>query len=282
VDDPPRRQPLSDTAPSGLIPGGLDATLVFVRHGESTFIAEGRFQGQGDSPLTPVGRRQAALVAGRLVRPHAEPALPVPAGHPLELVHSPLRRTTETADAIAVASSLAGFAVRGRPDPGFLEIHQGEWQGLHRDEIEARYGPTLSAWRRAPLEAWAPGGESLPQVQARARPGLASVLEHLADGRAPGTLDRSQVAGYRDPAPEHPWSIVVGHDGVFKVVLLTLFDLPLERFWMWSMDLCGITIVELRAGRPVMRAHNLTAHLAAMADAEAVAESEERSSGGAL
>jgi hypothetical protein len=51
---------------------------------------------------------------------------------------------------------------------------------------------------------------------------------------------------------------------------------------MWSMDLCGITIVELRAGRPVMRAHNLTAHLAAMADAEAVAESGERASGGAL
>ena len=221
-------------------------------------------------------------MAGRLARPHVTPALPLPAGPPTELVHSPLQRTAETADAIGVAASLAGLALQGRPDPAFLEIHQGEWQGLHRDEIEARYGSTLSAWRRTPLEAWAPGGESLAQVQERVRPGLGALLERLAAGRAPGTLDRSHVAGYRDPAPEHPWSIVVGHDGVFKVVLLTLFDLPLDRFWMWSMDLCGITIVELRAGRAVMRAHNLTAHLAGMADAEAVAESEERSSGGAL
>ena len=200
----------------------------------------------------------------------------------MELVHSPLLRTTQTALAIEGTVAVDGPPVSRRPDAGFLEIHQGEWQGLHRDEIEARYGTTLSAWRRRPLEAWAPGGESLPEVQARVRPALATLLAGLADGRPPGTLDRSQVAGYRDPIPEQPWSIVVGHDGVFKVVLLTLFDLPLDRFWMWAMDLCAITIVELRAGRPVMRAHNLTAHLAAMADAETVAESEERASGGAL
>ena len=255
---------------------------MLVRHGESTFIAEGRFQGQADTPLTAIGRRQAALAATRLARPHVAPALPVPSGAPTELVHSPLGRTAETATAIAAALAEAGVDVTPRPEPGFLEVNQGEWEGLHRDEIEARYGPTLSAWRRTPLEAWAPGGESLPQIQARVRPALAAVLERLADGRPRGTLDRSQVAGYRDPLPDHPWAIVVGHDGVFKVTLLTLFDLPLDRFWMWSMDLCGITIVELRAGRPVMRAHNLTAHLAAMADAEAVAESEERASGGAL
>ena len=74
---------------------------------------------------------------------------------------------------------------------------------------------------------------------------------------------------------------MVGHDGVFKVTLLTLFDLPLERFWMWSMDLCAITVVELRAGRPVLRAHNLTGHLADLANAEAVEALEERASGGA-
>jgi probable phosphoglycerate mutase len=175
-----------------------------------------------------------------------------------------------------------GHPVSARPDPGFAEIHQGAWQGLHRDEVEARYGPTLAAWRHTPVEAWAPGGESLGVVQARVRAALAVALATLATDWAPGTPDRPQVGGYRDPIPEHPWSIVVGHDGVFKVTLLTLFDLPLERFWMWPMDLCAITIVELRAGRPVLRAHNLTAHLAAMADAGAVAELEARAKGGAL
>jgi broad specificity phosphatase PhoE len=270
VDDPAGRPALTgdshgDGDPGGrVIPDGLDATLVLVRHGESTYIAEGRFQGQADPPLTDIGRRQAALVAVRLAQPHRPPAIPVPIGEPRELIQSPLGRTTQTADAIQAAIMAQGRAISRRAEPGFLEIDQGAWQGLHRTEIRERYGSELAAWRRAPLDNWAPGGESLPQMQARVRPALRSVLERLADGAPPGTHDRSQVAGYRDPRPDHPWSIVVGHDGTFKVALLTLFDLPLDRFWMWSMDLCGISVIELRAGRPVVRAHNLTDHLAAL------------------
>ena len=254
-----RREAADPTDP--LIPAGLDATLVLVRHGESTLIAEGRFQGQADSPLTEIGRRQAALVAARLAAPHDPPVLPIPIGPLLELVHSPLERTTETAEAIERALAAAGRAGVIRPEPGFLEMDQGVWQGLHRTEIAERFGPELAAWRRAPLEAWAPGGESLRAVAARVRPALAVLLRPLAAGRALGTHDRPQVAGYGDPPADHPWSIVVGHDGVFKIILLTLFDLPLERFWMWSMDLCGISVIEFRAGRAVLRAHDLTAHL---------------------
>ena len=80
------------------IPPGLDATLVLVRHGESEYIVEGRFQGQADTPLTARGRRQAELAAERLARPHDRPALPVPDGPPLEIVHSPLARTALTAE----------------------------------------------------------------------------------------------------------------------------------------------------------------------------------------
>jgi broad specificity phosphatase PhoE len=119
-------------------------------------------------------------------------------------------------------------------------------------------------------------------VQARVVPALGRVLAGLADGRVPGSIDRSWVAGYRSSNVDQPWSIVVGHDGVFKVTLLTLFDVPLDRFWMWSMDLCGISVVEFRAGRPVLRAHNLTAHLAGLLDERALDELEERSRSGAL
>ena len=274
--------PLGARALTGApIPDALDATLVLVRHGESTYITEGRFQGQAASPLTPRGRRQAALVADRLADPHASPALPIPEGIPLEIIHSPLGRTTETAVAIVNAGPAGGDPPR-RADPGFLEIAQGEWEGLHRDEIVARYGTELATWRRRPTEAWAPGGESLEDVAARVRPALGRALATLAAAGVPGTRDRDQVAGYGEPPPEHPWSVLVGHDGVFKVVLLTLFDLPLDRFWMWSMDLCGITVIEFRAGRPVLRAHNLTAHLAALTDEKAVEALEERSRSGAL
>ena len=268
MDDPARRRTLTPDADASLIPNGLDATLVLVRHGESTFIAEGRFQGHADSPLTAIGRRQATLVADRLAAPQASPAVPVPAGPLLELVHSPLGRATQTAEAIETAMRAAGWPMSRRPDDGFMEIGQGDWQGLHRDEVSARYAAGLAAWRQTPMTAWAPGGESLPEVEARVRPALATVLARLGDGRPAGSLDRSQVTGYGEPAAVHPWSIVVGHDGVFKVALLTLFGLPLERFWMWSMDLCAISVVEFRAGRAVLRAHNLTAHLAPLDDGD--------------
>jgi broad specificity phosphatase PhoE len=168
-------------------------------------------------------------------------------------VHSPLGRATETATAIALAQPTP---VPRRPDPAFAEIGQGEWEGLHRDEVRSRFGSELEAWRRHPVEVWAPGGESIPDAAERVRDGLRTMLERLADGHEPGTLDRPHVAGYGDPS-KGPWSIVVAHDGIFKVLLLTLFDLPLERFWMWSFELCGITVVELRAGRAVLRGHNL-------------------------
>jgi len=281
VDHPPGRRALSGPGSAEpLIPEGLDATLVLARHGESEYIVQGRFQGQAETPLSDAGRAQATLLGARLARPHESPALPVPAGAPRELVHSPLARTRQTAEAILGA---APVAVPLRPEPDFLEIAQGEWEGLHRDEIMARYGDVLAAWRRTPVQAWAPGGESLPEVQARVRGGLRRVLERLAEGGQAGTLDRDQVAGYGSAAvAAQPWSIIVGHDGVFKVTLLTLFDLPLERFWMWTMDLCAITVVEIRAGRPVMRAHNLTGHLSVTLDEATVARAEARNRSGAL
>ncbi|HET9344584.1 MAG TPA: histidine phosphatase family protein [Candidatus Limnocylindrales bacterium] len=290
MDDPPRERPLThgtDNGP-GLIPAGLDATLVLVRHGESTFIVEGRFQGQAETELSATGLAQARLTGARLASPAAPPALPVPATPPLEIVHSPLARTATTA--AEIASAMAGqdsFEARVpvRPDPGFAEIGQGEWEGLHRDEIEARWGDVLATWRQRPLEAWAPGGEALPDVQARLRPGLERTLAALAseDGRRERIPDgRPHVAGYRTGPGDGPWSVVVGHDGVFKVLLLTLFDLPLERFWMWSFDLAGISVIEIRGGRPLVRAMNLVEHLAPVLDEEARAETDERRRAGAL
>jgi broad specificity phosphatase PhoE len=288
VDDPARQRALSssgETGTSPLVPEGLDATLVLVRHGESQFIVEGRFQGQAETALSPIGLRQAERVAARLAHPHTSPALPVPAGPPIEIVHSPLLRTAQTADLIG--RSMAGELAFGRPipmraDPGLLEVGQGEWEGLHHTEIVRRWGDILATWRRRPLEAWAPGGESIPEVAARIRPAIAGILERLANEGVPGTLDRPHVAGYLEPSSTHPWSVLVGHDGVFKVLLLTLFELPLDRFWMWSFDLCGIGVIEFRAGRALIRAMNLTEHLAPLLDEAAHEASEERQRSGAL
>jgi broad specificity phosphatase PhoE len=267
------------------IPDRLDASLVLVRHGESELIVQGRFQGQAESPLSATGRRQAGVVAGRLSRPLSPPALPVPDGPPLAVVHSPLGRAAETAAAVELAMSADdgfGRPIPRRVDDRLKEIGQGSWEGLLGSDIQANDGERLTVWRTRPTEAWAPGGERLTDVQARVRPALEDLLAELAAAGRPGSIERPQVAGYGDPASDQPWTVVVGHDGVFKVVLLTLFDLPLERFWMWSFDVCGISVVEFRAGRPVVRAMNRTEHLASLEDQAAQAEAEARARSGAL
>jgi broad specificity phosphatase PhoE len=293
VDHPAGTRPLTGSPDPGAaagsgpiaIPDRLDATLVLVRHGESELIVQRRFQGQAESPLSATGRRQAALVADRLARPHATPALPLPDGPPLAIVHSPLGRATETAAAIEAAlTAPTGFGapIPRRADDRLREIGQGSWEGLLASDIEANDGERLATWRTRPTEAWAPGGERLAEVRARVAPALEELLAELAAAGRPGSIHAPQVAGYRDRGADQPWAVVVGHDGIFKVALLTLFDLPLERFWMWSSDLCGISVIEFRAGRPVVRAMNLTEHLASLQDEAAQAEMEERARSGAL
>jgi broad specificity phosphatase PhoE len=208
------------------------------------------------------------LVARRIGRRTRRPALPLPAGPPHTIVHSPLARAAETAAMIgrAVSGGRGDAAISApvpvTPEPGLLEIGQGEWEGLPGTEVTERWGEVLELWRREPLLAWAPGGEALVDVDARVRPALRQLLAGLAIVAPAGGASRSQVLGYADMPADEPWAVVVGHDGVFKVTLLALLDLPLARFWTLPFALCGITIVEIRNGRPRLRLHNSTDHLA--------------------
>ncbi|HVB38169.1 MAG TPA: NAD(P)-dependent oxidoreductase [Vicinamibacterales bacterium] len=286
-------------APFNMIPPDLEATLVLLRHGESVFITEGRFQGRAESPLSPLGDRQAAMAGTRLAMPRRSPALPLAPRPPIEIVHSPLQRTTQTARRVAsaMAEQWAGSPIL-RPEPGLAEIAQGAWEGMRRSEVEERYGDLLTSWRRRPLDANAPDGERVVDVAVRARAALERVIAGLSavDTRPseaaspeatsagePTGQRRSPVGGYPgELPPDTPWTLIVGHDGIFKVLLLTLFDLPLERFWSFPFSLCSLTVIELRDGRPTLRLHNSTEHLAPLLDERGQAESEARLQTGAL
>ena len=257
---PPAESPAPVPVPPPLaVPGDLAASLVFLRHGQSVWLAEGRFQGRADTPLSALGRRQAALAGARLAAPDAPPRIPVPAGEPVAIVHSPLARTRETAEAVAAAFAAAGRpAPPLRPEPGIAEIGQGAWEGLLQREVEERYPAEIAGWRRDPVRVHAPGGESLPEVDARVRAALAGLLaDVVAGGRSspPGT------PSYYDPHAG-PWAILVGHDGAFKVALLALLGLPLDRFWTFTQTTTGIAVLDIRNGRTILRAWNRTEHLA--------------------
>ena len=277
------RLPAGDARLSGaapLIPAGLDAILVLLRHGQTQFIIEKRFQGAMEAPLTAPGEEQARMAGRRLGAPHASPPLPIPDTAPFAVVHSPLGRARRSAElAVAEMNALGRATPPLRSDAGLSEIAQGLWEGLTDEEITTRFGDSLAGWRRWPTRFYAPGGESLKQVSARVEPALARLLSEMAVGTAPGTVDRHQVLGYGNPGPDRRWSLIVAHGGVFRVVTCALLGLPLEHFWNFDFGLGALTVLEIRAGRAVLLALNLDSHLGAAAEPAVEKPSERRASG---
>lgn len=124
------------------------ARYIVVRHGESEANRKRVFAGQSDSPLTPLGRRQALALAQTL---RAEPIARV--------VASDLSRARETAEVIARA--------RGVPvesTPALREWDVGELVGLDRERSEARFGEIARFFHPG---SRTPGGESFDEVVAR-------------------------------------------------------------------------------------------------------------------
>ncbi len=104
--------------------------LVLVRHGETDWNAEHRFQGHADPPLNDRGRAQAHALADEL------------RGTPFDAAYtSPLRRAAETAEILAVELQLPV-----RPVEALREIDVGEWQGLTRAEVRERYPDGFARW----------------------------------------------------------------------------------------------------------------------------------------
>jgi glucosyl-3-phosphoglycerate phosphatase len=121
----------------------LSARLILVRHGQSTYNAQARLQGQADPPLSDAGRAEAELIK-RAVN-----------GFPADRVlTSDLRRASETA-------AILGFP-EARRDPRFREIDVGAWAGRPLAEFEDE---REMAWRGGP--AHAADGESWDDMRAR-------------------------------------------------------------------------------------------------------------------
>jgi len=133
--------------------------LYLIRHGQSTYNAEGRIQGQSDVPLSPLGRRQGQAVARAL------------AGDPIETIFaSRLRRAAETAEFLARA---LGLTVTH--DPRLVEVDAGEFQDRMRAEILVEHPGVLARWRSGQLDFAFPGGESRRDVIRRGREALEAI-----------------------------------------------------------------------------------------------------------
>lgn len=137
-------------------------TIYYIRHGETAWNAQGRFQGSQDIPLNDLGRRQAAaagdILAGLLARDGRSESSPT-------FVASPLGRARSTMELMRGVLKLpvGDYAV----DDRLREIGYGRWEGSTLAQMRAS-DPEIFAARMS--DKWtvpAPDGESYALVQAR-------------------------------------------------------------------------------------------------------------------
>ena len=128
------------------------STVLILRHGESTWNREHRWQGWLDAPLTPEGEEQAAECARRLARDGFRPRV---------VFTSDLTRAARTAEIVAAHLEVPVVA-----DAGFRERNGGDWQGCTITEIDERWPGERERWRRGEIPS-PPGGETNTEVLTR-------------------------------------------------------------------------------------------------------------------
>lgn len=197
--------------------------IYLLRHAETTWNNERRYQGTLNSPLSELGWDQSILTRDAL------------RDAPLRAVYSsPLARAQETAHVIAEPHGLPVTSVTD-----LSEIRVGEWEGLTTSEIEARYADAVHQWYTTPHLARIPGGETIEEMRARAVAAFEEILSRHKD---------QTVA-------------VVAHGGVNKSIILTALGAPLASYWRIRQHNACINVLAYEGARARVRIINETRHL---------------------
>lgn len=220
---------LGEILPS-LRPNHQGQRLLLVRHGETEWNRQTKFQGGIDVPLNDNGREQSHKAAELLK------------DVPLDFaVSSPMLRPKETAEIILKYHP----AVQLQLQDGLREISHGLWEGKLEAEIEQAYPGELHRWRTEPDEVQMPEGENLQQVWKRSQAAWHSILSSAAQNQLKTGL-------------------VVAHDATNKALLCQILGLDADHFWNFRQGNGAVSVIDYTQGPdglPVLQAMNITTHL---------------------
>ncbi len=164
--------------------------LYCIRHGESTYNAEGRIQGRLEVPLSELGKRQSKA-AGIALQDKA-----------IEIIHTSTQLRARTT--ASILGSVIGVAIQ--PEPQLMEINVGIFQGHRRSELAELYPEAFARWSSGDPEFTIPGGESRRQVAQRGR----EVFQTI------------RTAGHHEVA-------IVAHGGILLATMKLLAGIPLDQ-----------------------------------------------------
>ena len=212
--------------------------LLLVRHGETEWNRQGRFQGQIDVPLNENGRSQAAQ-AGEFLK-----SVPI---H--QAVSSSMLRPKETAEIILQHHPQIQLDLRD----DLREISHGLWEGKLEAEIEQSYPGLLHQWQQHPETLQMPEGENLQDVWSRAIAAWQDLINVAATRLA-----------------DEPFTIlVVAHDAINKAILCHVAGLGAESFWNFKQGNGAVSVIDYPYGieaAPLLQAVNITTHLGGVLD----------------
>jgi probable phosphoglycerate mutase len=212
--------------------------FLLVRHGETDWNRQQRFQGQIDVPLNEQGRSQSQQTALFLEQVPIDRA-----------VSSPMLRPKETAEIILQKHPHVPLEF----DDNLREISHGLWEGKLETEIEQAFPGELDQWKQAPETVQMPEGENLQQVWERAITAWTAIL----DSTPPNLADRPTT------------TLVVAHDAVNKAILCHLVGQGPEHFWTFKQGNGSVTVIDYVQGvgrRPLIHALNITSHFGSVLD----------------
>ena len=197
--------------------------VLLLRHAETEWNRERRFQGWRDVPLSAIGREQAESAARLLAATRID-----------AVWSSPLARARDTAAIIAAPHRLAV-----QESEAFREMGFGDWEGLTRDEVRERFPEAHRAWAETPHEATWPGAETLAAVRARALAGL----EALRAAHTGQTI------------------CLVSHGITGRLLILEALGLGPDRLWSFQLSSTGISELEFRDDWTTLHRMNSLIHL---------------------
>lgn len=198
--------------------------LLFIRHGETDWNRQQRFQGHRDIPLNDAGHEQARRLARRLA---AET-------HDL-MFTSDLQRAQQTAAPLAAAWGMTPVAV-----PGLREQNFGLLEGLDAATIQAQHPVLWQGWQAQRDDFAAPGGESQQQFHSRVLAAVAALATAHTGQRL----------------------VVVTHGGVLDMLWRTAKGLPLSGLRQCHIPNTGVNRLRWAAGVPQILAWGDDSHLA--------------------
>lgn len=204
--------------------------LILIRHGETDWNRELRFQGQVDVPLNAVGQEQARRLAARLA---SEPAD--------LLVCSDLMRTRQTALPIR-QQRVRPFVGSTVLDAALREQNFGAADGLRAQDIVMQFPDAIRQWTQFQADFAFEGGESTRQFHTR----VMAAVRGLVLAHAGKTL------------------VVVTHGGVLDMIYRTARALPLSGPRQAEIPNVGFNRIRLVAERIDIMAWADTQHLAGM------------------